>query len=417
MVRMIIIAALALLTTPAAAQTVHTVTGATPAQAYTLCAGDTLILRKPMGRELKADGSREKGWAVWIDRQNGRSFTTPGVVRLKAIGAVPGKGWGYAAVDAQPCASTAPPPPVPSAQLFGVNLSGCEFGTTTALCPNRDDIDWYIATGYRLLRIPVKDKHLTDPQMLAAIVDIVRYAQSRGATVILDRHDYTRHSAADAWAFWRPILPSFSAGTMIELANEPVKGYPVGSNPWMVSAQDTRDTVALFRANGVMNPILFGSPGYSATFRFVKSKGLQFPAEGMGEALDRVGGINDPLRKTYFSGHRYLDTGASGIKSACKTNSGDGGMGEFAAALRKRGLKAYVTEFAFGSYRGIPASCSVVGPNFIAAIKANSDVISGSTVWGGGRGWAESYAFKVEPKKGTRASVPVPNYVTQTAGR
>jgi len=419
MIRYLLVMILVLFVAPAAAQTVHTVNGATPAQAYVVCAGDTLILRKPMGRELKLDGSREKGWTVWIDRQNGRSFTTPGVTKLRAVGFIADKGWVYAPVDAPACAAAAasPPPPVASAQLFGINLSGCEFGTTVALCPNREDVDWYIAAGYRLLRIPVKDAHLTDPAKRAVVADIVSYAQGKGAAVILDRHDYTRHSAADAWAFWRPILPSFSADTLIELANEPVKGYPLGSNPWMVSAQDTHDTVTLFRANGVTNPILFGSPGYNATHRFPKFKGPQFPAEGMGDALDRVGGIIDPLNKTYFSGHRYFDKGGSGTKPDCHTNSGDAGIGEFAASLRKRGLKAYVTEFAFGSHRGVPASCNVVGPNFMAGIKANSDVIAGSTVWGGGRAWPESYGFKVEPKKGTRAAAQVSSYAKTMAGR
>lgn len=428
MICRLILAGLAFFAPSAAAQTEHIVTGASPSTQIAVCAGDTLILKRQMGRELLADGTRAAGWPAWNDRSRsnaaGNGFEMIGATKLRFVGNVQGKGWVYAPVDAQPCASTAPQATavaagtaVMSPQMFGINLSGCEFGATTALCPNRDDIDWYIATGYRLLRIPVLDAHLTDPIKRAVVADIVAYAQSKGATVILDRHDYKRHAADDAWAFWQEPLKSFSVDTLIELANEPVKGYPAGSNPWMVSAQDTRDTVTLFRANGVTNPILFGSPGYNATHRFVKFKGPQFPAEGMGDALDRVGGIIDPLNKTYFSGHRYFDKGGSGTKPDCHTNSGDAGIGEFAASLRKRGLKAYVTEFAFGSHRGVPASCNVVGPNFMAGIKANSDVIAGSTVWGGGRAWSESYGFKVEPKKGTRAAVQVPGYAKMMAGR
>jgi len=423
MIRSIFAAVCMMMASPVIAQAEHIVTGANPPAQYTVCAGDTLVLKKSMGRELMKDGSRAKGWLAWNDRSRsasaGNDFETVGATKLRFVGQVAGKGYVYAPVDAPACASTATPSPAPAAthQLFGANLSGCEFATTVALCPNREDVDWYIATGYRLLRIPVLDTHLTDPAKLAVVAEIVTYAQSKGAKVILDRHDYTRHSAADAWAFWRPILPSFSADTLIELANEPVKGYPAGSNPWMVSAQDTRDTVVLFRANGVTNPILFGSPGYSSTSRFTKFKGARFPAEGMGDALDRVGGINDPLNKTYFSGHRYLDKGGSGFKPGCNTNSGDGGLGVFADGLRKRGLQAYVTEFGLGNNRGLFTSCNVVGPNFMASIKANSDVIRGTTVWGGGRAWAESYIFKLEPKKGTRASVTVSDYVKMMAGR
>jgi hypothetical protein len=435
-------AAFALLATPAAAQTIHTVTGANPPAQYSVCAGDTLVLRKQMGRELLKDGSRAPGWLAWNDRSRsntvGNGFEMIGATKLRFIENVQGKGWVYAPIDAKACPAAAPavaavatPPasptrPAPLAspvtpaqpsppQLFGVNLSGCEFGAGTALCPTTADIDTYIAKGFTLIRLPVHDQHLRGDN-LTKIVALVAYAQSKGAQVILDRHDYTRHSAAEAWAFWRNVVPSFSSKTMIELANEPVKGYPSGSNPWMVSAQDTKETVALFRANGVKNPILYGSPGYSATFRFVKFKGAKFPAEGMGDAIDRVGGIGDPLNKTFFSGHRYLDSGSSGSKSGCK-DTGDAGISEWAAAMRKRGIKGYMTEFAFARHDGIPASCQAVGTAMMAAVKANSDVILGTTAWGGGRAWSESYIFKIEPAKGTFRAAQDSPYLTMLTGR
>jgi hypothetical protein len=444
MTRALIFTVLALLTTPAPAQTVHTVIGANPPAQYRVCAGDTLVLKKQMGRELLKDGARAPSWSAWNDRNrsnaSGNGFEMIGATKLRFVENVQGKGWVYAPIDAKACpaaaaaaavAAVARPPaspeptvspasPVPPAKLFppplfGVNLSGCEFGAGTALCPTTADIDAYIGKGFTLIRLPVHDQHLRGDN-LGKIAALVAYAQSKGAQVILDRHDYTRHSAADAWSFWRNIVPSFSPKTLIELANEPVKGYPAGSNPWMVSAQDTKETVALFRANGVKNPILYGSPGYSATFRFVKFKGAKFPAEGMGDAIDRVGGISDPLNKTFFSGHRYLDPGASGSKSGCK-DTGDAGISEWAAGMRKRGVKGYMTEFAFARHSGIPASCQAVGAAMMAAVKANSDVILGTTAWGGGRAWAESYIFKIEPAKGTFRVAQNSPYLTMLTGR
>lgn len=399
-------AALMLLAFPAVAQTVHVVTGADPTPSYEVREGDTLVLRKAMGREMKADGSRDRTFAAWIDRANGRGWNMVGASTLALIGYEAGKGYVYRPMDAAPR---------PSSTRFGVNLSGCEFAASTALCPTPADIDAYAAKGFTLIRLPVQDLHLRGDN-LAKIAALVAYAQGMGLQVILDRHDYKRHSAADAWAFWRGVLPAFSADTLIELANEPVKEYPAGANQWMVSAQDTKDTVALFRANGITNPILYGSPGYSATFRFVKFKSAKAPAEGMGDAIDRVGGIGDPLNKTFFSGHRYLDSGSSGTKAACAT-TGDAGIGEWAASMRKRGIKGYFTEFAYGRHSGIPASCAEVGAAMMAAVKANSDVILGTTVWGGGRAWPEGYAFKVESPKGTFKTAADSPYVAQLTGR
>jgi hypothetical protein len=399
-------ATLLLLAFPAVAQTVHVVTGADPTPSYEVREGDTLVLRKAMGREMKADGSRDRTFGAWIDRANGRGWNMVGASKLALVGYEAGKGYVYRPMNAALR---------PTSTRFGVNLSGCEFAASTALCPTTADIDTYIAKGFSLIRLPVQDQHLRGAN-LPKIAAIATYAQSKGAQVILDRHDYTRHSAADAWAFWRSVVPSFSSDTLIELANEPVKGYPTGSNAWMVSAQDTKETVALFRANGITNPILYGSPGYSSTFRFVKFKGAKFPAEGMGDAIDRVGGIHDPLGKAYFSGHLYLDNGSSGTSPTC-TATGDAGIGAWAAGLRKRGIKGYLTEFAFGRHSGIPASCAAVGDAMMTAIKANSDVILGTTAWGGGRAWPENYTFKVESAKGTFKTAVDSPYVAKLTGR
>jgi len=404
----IILTILALLLPASAAADQIRIVGGTPAPTIAVKDGDTLVTNKALVENTTADGVLTRRYPVWIDRtrpagDNGFQITADG---LRLVGFEPGNGYVYAVVGA---------PARPNALRYGVNLSGCEFAAGTSLCPTQADIDTYIAKGFTLIRLPVQDNHLRGDN-LVKIAAIVAYAQSKGAQVILDRHDYTRHSAADAWTFWRPILPSFSPDTLIELSNEPYKGYPLGSNPWMVSAQDTKETVALFRANGIINSILFGSPGYNATFRFLKFKGVQFPAEGMGDAISRVGGINDPLNKTYFSGHRYLDKDSKGALSVCVA-TGDAGIGAWAASLRKYNMKAYFTEFAFARHSGIPASCAAVGAAMMAAVKANSDVILGTTAWGGGRAWPEKYAFKIEPLKGTFATAQTNSYTEQLLGR
>ncbi|MBB5712963.1 hypothetical protein [Sphingomonas xinjiangensis] len=92
-------------------------------------------------------------------------------------------------------------------------------------------------------------------------------------------------------------------------------------------------------------------------------------------------------------------------------------MDTFAAQLRKRGLKGYVTEAAFGSSYGVDTTCTGIGQNAIADVKANSDVLLGITWWGGGRIWPESYHFKIEPAKATRFTAAIPAYTQQLLGQ
>ena len=139
----VILAAFALLASPVAAQTVHTVTGANPPAQYKVCAGDTLILKKELGREWLKDGSRAPGWKAWNDRARsdaaGNLFETIGATKLRFVENVQGKGWIYAPVDAPPCAAPAAPVAhtVPPEPLFGANLSGAEASAGDAIRSGR----------------------------------------------------------------------------------------------------------------------------------------------------------------------------------------------------------------------------------------------------------------------------------------
>ena len=362
--------------------------------------GDTIVTAKPLrerssGSVLTSDGK----W--WTNRTNGRRFGLSGATKLSLTGKTPG-GYVYSVVDGEPIPAPelAVDAPARPTVRYGVNLSGCTFVAGTSLCPVKADVDWYAAAGFTDVRLPVSNANLTDPKQLAVIADLVGYIQAKGMGVLLDRHDFKRHSAEDALAFWQPILPNFSVETMIELANEPVHNYPAGSNVWMVSAQDTKETVLLFRQRGIRNPILFGWPGYSATFRTDKREASTKAAESILTAIDRVGGIHDPLGLTFMSGHRYLDKGSSGTNRSCDPAwpNTDGGIAKWAADMRARGMKGMLTEYAFGNYTGISGSCLIPARNVMAAIAANGDVIPNVFGWGGGRAWKDNYIFAVAPK-------------------
>lgn len=429
MIRSLVFIALALLPSPAAAQTAHVVTGANPPAQIKVCAGDTLILKKPMGRELLADGTRARGWVGWNDRARSASagnwFEMVGASKLRLIENVQGKGWVYAPINALACAgpaaSSAPATSVaqamPGKSLFGANLSGAEAKGGDAIRPSIDDWKGYIDRhGFGLIRYPFKDDRMT-PARIAELKVNVAYSRSKGVPVILDNHTYRWDAPPKAIAFWTGFARNFSDdGTvLLDLVNEP-KGFndPILTNDWDQWLRDSNLIIAGLRANGIRHPILLEYPQWSATFRLDKKEGPKTPCASAGCAIDRGGGLKDPLGLTFINGHRYFDRGSSGTNKSCDTTIS--GFANFASNLRKRGLKGYITESAFGSHYGVPTSCVAVGAEAIAALRANSDVLLGITWWGGGRVWPERYFFKIDPPKSVRFTAPTSVYVAQLAG-
>ena len=268
MIRALIFSVIALLGTPAAAQTEHVVTGASPPTRYAVCAGDRLILKTAIGRELLSDGSRLKGFDVWVDRSRskaaGNGFETVGATRLWFVENVQGKGWVYALIDAKPCvdAQVRPQPqpqpqPQPTKQSptrFGVNLEGCTFVDNGALCPTVEDLAWYIdKAGFQSIRLPFNGFQAKNPVVMQRIVDLTNAATSRGVPIVLDRHDYTWPAPAEQVAFWLPILRRVNNPelVMVDLMNEP-RGFddPVLTNDWMQWVRDTNQIVAGIRKAG-----------------------------------------------------------------------------------------------------------------------------------------------------------------------
>lgn len=420
----VILAALALLALPAAAQTVHTVTGANPPAQYKVCEGDTLVLKKQMGRELLKDGTRALGWPAWNDRSRsnavGNGFETIGATKLRFVENVQGKGWVYAPVDAPACAAhaAAGTHADPTGPLFGANLSGAEASGGDAVRPSLEDWKGYVERhGFDLIRYPFKDDRMT-PARIAELKVHVAYARSKGVPVILDNHTYRWDSVERFIQFWTAFARNFpdDGSVMIDPVNEP-RGFndAVLTNDWDQWLRDSNLVIAGLRANGIRHPILLEYPQWSATFRFDKKEGPKKACESAGCAIDRGGGLKDPLGLTFINGHRYFDRGSSGTSKECEAKTS--GFVEFAEQLRRRGLKAYITESAFASHYGMKASCAAVGVEAIAALRANSDVLLGITWWGGGRIWPESYIFKIDPPKAARFTAPTSGYVERLTGR
>lgn len=414
MIKHIIASAVALLlAAPASGQTEHIVTGANPPAQYVVCAGDTLILRKPMGRELLKDGSRAPGWKGWNDRARsdaaGNWFETVGATKMAPAGVIAGKGNVYRLLDAAPCRADV---------LFGANLSGAEASGSDAIRPSAEDWRGYIDRyGFGLIRYPFKLERMT-PDRIADLKANVAEANSKGVPVILDRHDYTWREPAVMIADWTAFARNFpdDGSVMIDPVNEP-KGFndPVLTNDWDQWLRDSNVMIAGLRANGIRHPILLEYPQYSATFRFDKKEGPKKACESAACAIDRGGGLKDPLNLTFINAHRYPDYGSQGFRKDCVALTS--GFAEFAAQLRQRNLKGYITETAFGSSSGVHSTCVAYGKEAIEALKLNSDVLKGVTWWGGGRIWPESYVYKIDGPKAVRFTAPLSAYQIQLTGK
>jgi hypothetical protein len=320
--------------------------------------------------------------------------------------------------SSHPTATTVTSTSVGGGLLFGANLSGAEASGGDVLRPTIGDLQGYIDHfGFKLIRYPFIDNRMT-PERIVELRTLVDYARSRNVPMILDNHSYKWLSVQEMVDFWTGFARHFpdDGSVMLDLVNEP-RGFndPVVTNDWMQWVRDARLIIAGLRANGIKHPILLQYPQWSASFRFDKKELASQECASAGCALDRSPGPLDPLDRTFINAHRYFDQGSSGTSKVCDTQS-SGWIG-FAAALRKRGLKAYITESAFGSSYGVDPSCVAAGAEAVAALKANSDVLLGVTWWGGGRIWPESYHFKIEPLKAQRFSAAIPNYTLQLLGQ
>lgn len=303
--------------------------------------------------------------------------------------------------------------------LFGANISGAEASADDVLRPTIGDFQGYIDHfGFRLIRYPFIDTRMT-PERIIELRTLTDYARSRNVVVILDNHTFKWLPVQQMVDWWSNFAKNFpdDGSVMLDLVNEPNKGFddPVLTNDWLQWIRDAKLVIAGLRANGIRHPILLQYPQYSASFRFDKQEAGSAACVSAACAIDRSPGAIDPLGRTYINAHRYFDQDGSGTKKQCAPYSS--GWVAFADALRKRGLKAYITETAFGSSAGVDPSCVSVGAEAIATAKANSDVLLGVTWWGGGRMWPDHYHFKIEPPKAVRFTATVPAYTQQLLGR
>lgn len=298
----------------------------------------------------------------------------------------------------------APAPTSPSAQIgdwqrFGVNISGCEFKVET--CPRPADVALYADAGAQAIRLPVRADRLETPDQLRRLERLVAATTRRGIYVIIDDHRYRPIGDPTVRAFWLRIGPLFRGNRLVafDLQNEPRGGT------WESYGREANMLIGALRAAGIDNDILLEWRQSSGANRADKKEPADKPCESAFCSLDRAGGLRDPLGRTLMSPHSYWDSDGSGRSGYCRGDtSAKGQLGAVTAAARRRGVRLFLGEFAFGKSGVLSPVCAKLGQEMFAYMRANRDVWAGGTLWGGGPAWSARYTFRLEKAKDRAAT-------------
>ena len=308
----------------------------------------------------------------------------------------------------------------------GVNLSGAEFGTdfpgtynTSYTYPTHGEVDYYMSKGMNTFRLPFKWERLQHSQYAefdgaeqARLTDIVNYATGRGATILLDPHNYARYydgvigsavpnaAFADFWKRLALLYPN-NPKVIFGLVNEP---HDLPTEQWLASANTA---IAAIRGAGARNLILVPGNGYTGAYSWNSS--------WYGTANGTVMlGVVDPANNYAYDVHQYLDGDSSGTSDACvSTTIGAERLADFTNWLRQHGKRGFLGEFGGGRN----STCYTALDNLLRAIDTNPDVWLGWTYWSGGPWWGE-YIFTLEPNgSGDRPQLAslLPHLTGQTA--
>jgi endoglucanase len=306
--------------------------------------------------------------------------------------------------EAAPAPAPAPPPVLP---YRGVNLSGGEFGSNIPgtlgidyRWPTSAEVDYYMSKGATAFRVGFRWERLQatqngelDAAYLAGLDQVVTYATTKGATVIIEPHNFARYGANTIGSsavpntsfadFWRRLALHFGPNTrvMFNLMNEP---HDLPTEQWVSAANAA---IAAIRTAGAQNTLVVPGNGWTGAYSWASTSYGTPNAVAM---LDIV----DPGNNMLFEVHQYLDGDASGSSGTCISPTiGSERLAPFISWLRTNGKKGFLGEFAGGDN----PTCTAALRDMLAAIHNASDVLQGWTWWGGGPAWPANYVFQVEP--------------------
>ncbi len=295
-------------------------------------------------------------------------------------------------------------------QLRGVNLAGAEFGPdptpgnlgtygTTYEYPNAGEVDYFMSKGMNTIRVPFRWERMQhtpfaefDREELRRLDTLVRYATGKGATIILDPHNYARYygnligspqvSNAAFADFWARLAREYAGNSHVifNLMNEPNQ---MPTEQWLAAANAA---IKGIRSTHARQLILV--PGNAWT------GGKSWTQNWYGTS-NSVAMLNvvDPLNNFQYDIHTYFDSDASGTHKECVTAAeATAGLDPLIKWLHVNHRKAFIGEF---NGANTPA-CFPVLDAVLSYYDTHSDVISGWTIWAAGPIWGT--LDSLEPK-------------------
>ncbi len=327
--------------------------------------------------------------------------------------------------DARAAFTPDAPPAVPGAQVAhlplpgawlgtkplpfrGINLSSAEFGAALPGIFGKDytfskpaEIDYYLSKGFNTFRIGFKWERMQpvahgelDATYFRRLEELVTYATSRGASVILNPHNFARYYGTPVGSskvpsavfadFWGRMATAYASNgnVMFNLVNEP---HDMPTEQWVDAANDA---IAAIRLAGATNIIVV--PGNAWTGAHAWSSGYY----GTPNAVAMLE-IVDPLNRVFFEVHQYLDADSSGGSGTCISKTiGSERLANFVAWLRQTGRKGFLGEFAGGNN----PTCRDAVEDMLQFMNESADVMAGWAWWAGGPWWGD-YKFTLHPDK------------------
>jgi endoglucanase len=309
-----------------------------------------------------------------------------------------------------PTEPSTPEPPASNLVTYrGINLAGAEFGSALPGTVGRDyafpthaEVDYYMGKRMNTFRVGFKWERLQrsanaelDADYASRLDDVVTYATSKGANVILNPHNFARYyektvgsSDVPSSVFadlWRRLATKYknNAKVFFNLVNEP---HDISSEQWVGAANAA---IAAARNAGASNLIIVPGNGWTGAHSWTST----YYGTPNSKAMLQ---ISDSANNILFEVHQYMDSDSSGSSGDCVSQTvGRERLQAFVKWLRDNNKKGFLGEFAGGNN----TTCSVAVKNMLDYVTANKDVVLGWTWWAGGPMWGE-YKFTLDPKNG-----------------
>jgi endoglucanase len=290
----------------------------------------------------------------------------------------------------------------------GINLTGGEFARKKIpgqyakdyIYPGAKDVDYFLDKGMNVFRLPFLWERLQpvaaeplDEAELARLDQAVEYITGKGATVIIDLHNYARYHGKvvgveisdDALAdIWRRLAEHYRDNRRVAfgLMNEP-HGLP--TETWVASANKT---IAAIRATGSAHLLLVPGNAWTGAHSWNKT------GYGTANAV-AMRTIVDEQNNYLVEAHQYLDKDSSGTHPHCvDVGKAMQRLVDFTDWLRETGNRGFLGEFAGGR----SPECIAALDAMLTYVAENEDVWAGWTYWAGGPWWG-NYMFNLSPTK------------------